>query len=430
MRLRVDHTAPPAATLSSKNEALFHLPRTGARHFESPLGFSTSLKWNVELNFRIQTYVSSFHALQRTAWEGNRRRCSFETSFDELGRAAVLSSVAARPADDAFRVEGEMRAAQLASAFTFKKGRVPLLNWSYIEALRDFTRAGRTGDFGQAVGFLVCLRALNFRFIVDYEQFCRAVGRPAVKGRRPDYVAFNSPEDSTFAVVECKGRLPSDTSSSTPAAWKAALFDAYEQTKAGFEHLASSRYLPSRGIDRLISVLALGQGKGATVGIKAQVMQKSEVVEPWELNASQRRALRRLAYGMWGTMAGGSALGKTLGSAKPFSAHHDGSVHVVEGIEYWVPDFEAGCRSSPFALMAEVLPLSTIGMSQPRHGIQRDTLRSLSGPSEMQSAVRDYTVTKVQGNTVAHNYGDGTALFDGQATHRLYARSLSEFMRG
>jgi len=368
--------------------------------------------------------------MQRAAWEGNRGRCTFDTSFDELGRAAVLSSVAARPADDAFRVEGEMRAAQLAAAFSFKSGSAPLLNWRYIEALRDFTRTGRTGDFGQAVGFLVCLRALNFRFIVDYEQFCRAVGRPAVKGRRPDYVAFNSPEDSTFAVVECKGRFPSETSSSTPASWKAALLDAYEQTKAGFEHLASSRYLPNRGIDRLISVLALGQGKGATVGIKAQVMQKNEVVEPWELNSIQRRALRRLAYGMWGTMAAGPALGKTLGGTEPFAAHHDGSVHVVEGMEYWVPDFEAGCRSSPFALMAEVLPLSAIGMSQPRHGIQRDALRALPGPSEMQSAVRDYTVTKVQGNTVAHNYGDGTALFDGQAAHQLYARSLSEFVRG
>lgn len=124
-----------------------------------------------------------------------------------------------------------------------------------------FWRTGRTVDFGQAVGFLVCSRALNLRFIVDYEQFCRAVGRAAVKGRRPDYVAFNSPEDSTFAVVECKGRFPSETSSSTPAAWKTALVDAYEQTKAGFEHLASSRSMSNRGIDRLISVLALGQGK-------------------------------------------------------------------------------------------------------------------------------------------------------------------------
>lgn len=159
-------------------------------------------------------------------------------------------------------------------------------------------------------------------------------------------------------------------------------------------------------------------------------MQKSEVVVPWNLKAIQRRALRRLTYGMWGTMAGGPALGKTLGSAKPFSAHHDGSVHVVDGIEYWVPDFVTGCRSSPLSLMAEVLPLSTIGLSQPRHGIQADALRALSGPSEMQSAVRDYTVTKVQGNTIAHNNGDGTALFDGQAAHRLYARSLSDFVRG
>lgn len=378
-------------------------------------------------SFSIRTHVHRKGQVRLQAWTGRTNARLLETSFEGLGRAAVLGSIAVSPSDDDFRLEGEMRAAQLTAAFELDTRGGPVLSRRHVQMLRDFSRNGRAGDFGQAVGILVCQQRLGLPFVVDYERFCAIVGRPvSSKETRPDYVGFSSPEACFFSVIECKGRYFPDALASKASVWRATLMEANKQGEAGYQNIAQRRYGTPRGVNQVVSILALGHGPGRN-GITAQVMTNNKEVDPWELNTAQRRNLRRLCYEMWGTMAGGGSLGQVLRGPVASWNHVWGRHCCVDGQDYWVPDFH-GSGVAPFALLRAMHGGNRSWLSQPLHGIGRMPLRALleepethaveNFESEDSSQERDSEVTK---------YGDGTVLFDEQAARVISRSTLAQF---
>jgi hypothetical protein len=382
-------------------------------------------------SFVIPTFTHSLNAVRRSDWTGLKGRRELVASYLDLGRAAVLASVAACPTEDTLRIEGELRAGQVKAAFPNVSGRGPVLDRTVVSVLRDFHRSSRAGDFGQALGYLVCQRMLGLNYVVDYEQFSSIVGRPSIGTlRRPDYVAFSSPEDSFFAIVECKGRFYLDPAESTLATRRSVLKEAHKQAMVGFEHLATRARSHPRGINKVISILALGHGTGRT-GMMAHVMQDSRAVEPWDLRASQRVALRRLAYGMWGTMAGGVLLGKTLKEGLCQISNLQGRSYEIGGSAYWVPRIELQSKVHPFAISNLLGSDNVHKMTDASHGIRREALLAYcTGSSD--SITTEFRVGPLNHNNriIASEYGDGTAIIDCQNAGPHESKTLEAFVEG
>jgi hypothetical protein len=209
--------------------------------------------------FRFRTHTHTPQEVRNPRWTGRRSPAYHELSWVDLVRAGVLSSLTARPDVSALRLEGEFRAAHAATAFRIDSNGAPFLRSAFAASLRDSTRTGRAGDFGQALGWLITQQILGLPFVVDYEQFCKAVNHQHHgANRRPDYVAFASLDATTFTLVECKGRWYTDAARSTRADWRTALNDAHAQCQSGCKHFTGRRVLGAKGIGELVSICSLG----------------------------------------------------------------------------------------------------------------------------------------------------------------------------
>ncbi|WP_434480828.1 hypothetical protein [Gemmatimonas sp.] len=378
--------------------------------------------------FRLRTHLHTSDEVRDTRWTGRRGARYDVLDWADLLRAGIFSSIATRPDVDALRMEGEVRAAHTSVAFKTDGDGTPFLRATYAESLRDSSRAGRAGDFGQAVGWLMTQQILGLPYVVDYEQFCKAVGHPHVgASRRPDYVAFASLEATRFTLVECKGRWYTDVSRSTPGEWRAVLTDAHKQCESAWKHFARRPVLRSRGMERLVSIAALAHVSGPS-GLVAHAMEDKREVDEWQLSNQSRRSLSRLVYRQWGAATGNSDLLAALTKGTLSDVTVRGEQYGDGGSAHFLPWFANDGGAPPFVLSEMALGLQ-VAPARPRfrHAIARWALRRALGYSQAKGA--QIQATPPQPESRIRTYGDGTAVVDTENLE-MRPRTLAEFVEG
>lgn len=270
---------------------------------------------------------------------------------------------------------------------------------------RDSAWTSLAGELGQAFCWLVGIKTLKYRQIVDFGTGCQIVGRkaPGSSDKRNDFMCLRD-GDVRLHLLESKGHLVPNNQ--TLPTWKVDLRTGLDQCDAGRIRLAGLAVGASHAVSTALH--PAGSGETSRIVLADPAGENGGPADPGSLGR-----IARLHYAAWASAAGAFALSRVLLTGDTV-ASVAGIRFRWSGRDYIAPLFDAGVPGDNYL---NGRPLRYFADSTPMcRAVEIGLLRLLLRAPDQLQGYREYPEPRVDVKTMPSEVAmDGTLLVSEEA---------------